>query len=403
MAAYGADPDDDDGVDVLDDGPPASGSGTRLLLLTAVVLLAALMTVVVVARTGERARPAPAPEPTATQDVRPSRSPSPSPSPDRPRPERVHDRLATAPMPDAAPTWELFVQDATYVHRINLASGERTRTRIEVAPQFATGGAFVPAPGGVLTYPGDSAHASWVPDDGPARVVPLTGPGERGLWTRVLPGPPGRVWVVRHDYQPAAYELASVGVTGWDGDPVRRLDAPGGGGWSGAVSDGSDGVLVPAAGGTWEVTPEGPRRISRGEVVAVGPRVQVLLDCDDTLVCSDHVRDRATGQQRRLAPARRDAGPGALGTTSPDGRWWAYWSVLPETRLVVVDLVTGEAVVQSGADASVDLTSTLAWTPDSSRLLALDGDGLRSVDPARGEERWVELPVPGAVRLALRG
>lgn len=399
---------DGDGVDHLDQGPPSPSDARRLLLLTVLLLVGALVAVVALSRPVGSSAPEPSspPPPRPSPSVRPTPSPTPSPRADVDEEQPVLDTSGVPVLPDADPSWELFLQTATDVQRLQLSTGDVVRTRSRVASAPGSRAAFLPGPDGVLAFSEESGTAEFVPDDAAAERVEVPGAqGGRGFAT-LLPGPPGQAWLSRFDYDRGSTTVELLDLSGRSAGGRRTITVPGTA-WPAVLPDGVGGLLVQATGGVWSLAGDRPSRVTRGRVLATGPRALVLLDCDDALVCSRYVREQATGLERRLGPAEPSDGFTETGLTSPDGRWVATrgYGTDGTDRVVVVDLLDGRTVAtlhDDGGSLSVDPTNALVWTPDGRQLLFLDGDGLRLLDPGTGEQRRVELGGVTPVRLALR-
>ena len=69
------------------------------------------------------------------------------------------------------------------------------------------------------------------------------------------------------------------------------------------AGDPAGGVVVGAPGGTYQVGPDGARRLTTGNLIALSPRVAVATECgEDFNDCGLFVLDRATGQRTELDP-----------------------------------------------------------------------------------------------------
>ncbi|SDE58712.1 hypothetical protein [Auraticoccus monumenti] len=399
---------DGDGVDHLDQGPPSPSDARRLVLLTVLLLVGALVAVVGLSRPDASVTPEPsptAPVERPTPSTRPTPSPSPSATADEDQP--VRDTSGVPVLPDADPSWELFLQTARDVQRLQLSTGDVVRTRSRVASAPGSRAAFLPGPDGVLAFSEESGTAEYVPDDAAAERVEIPGALERSRgFLSLLPGPPGHAWVSRFDYEGGATAVELVDLTGRPAGGESTITVPGTA-WPAVLPDGVGGLLVQATGGVWSLAGPRPQRITRGRVLATGPRVLVVLDCDDALICSRYVLEPGTGRERRVGMAQPSDGYAESGLTSPDGRWMAVRERGGDgtDRVVVTDLLDGRTVASlpdGGGSLSVDPANAMAWTPDSGQLFHLDGDGLGLFDPATSERRRVELGGVTPVRLALR-
>ena len=157
-----------------------------------------------------------------------------------------------------------------------------------------------------------------------------------------------------------------------------------------AGGDPIGGVVVGAPGGTYAVGPDGVRRLTTGNLIALSPRVAVVTDCgEDFSDCGVFVVDRASGQRTELelsAPGNpigvfdlQSAGfwgfPELLGAVSPDDRWAPTMVTGGRQQFGLLDLTTGEYV-----PISPNPPSGLWWSPDgrsviynqNSRLMLFD-------------------------------
>ncbi|SDE58754.1 hypothetical protein [Auraticoccus monumenti] len=391
-----------DGADHLDHGPPSPPQARRMLLVTVLVLVAALVAVVALTRPDGSAAPEPTPS-SPTTPGRPSTRPTPTPGPsgtaDRYAP--VQDTLGAPVLPGADPGWDLFLEGADEVFRVRLATGELVRTRIRVPAGQGYSSAVVTGPEGLLTYSGPSATAQLVPDDGPATEVALPGVEDPDTYPEVYPGPPGELWIAVRDAA-GTIVLTRVDARGRVIEGPRPVPVAGS-----LWADGRGGLLLTAPGGLWQLEGDRARRLAVGSATAVGARALVVVVCDDELACERQVLDRDTGEVRVLGPADpHDTRYGLTGSTSPDGRWWARWTLGSEgrPRVQVLDLGTGSTVLEHELDADglLDPLSSMTWTPDGGLLLLLTGDGLAAADPRTGQLTSLDAPTGELYRLSVR-
>lgn len=138
----------------------------------------------------------------------------------------------------------------------------------------------------------------------------------------VTAGPPGRLWLTR-----IVKGRSVTTLTDFDG---RRRQVDGipfqFRGYDDVRSDGAGGLLVSGPGGWYQLTADGPRRVTAGNVLATGPRLYLATECDARLWCSRYLISR-TGHWRRVSAAPiNDYG---TGTISADGRYAATYSAAP--------------------------------------------------------------------------
>jgi len=368
--------------DVLVFGEARSGGGPgrlrlRKLGLPAVLAAALLAAVVayVAGSSGTVAAPSASPSPVA-----PSRSPLPSLSSDAPEVTELGHPLLGVTAP-----WELFGLGPDGVVRIELARGRITRTA--VPPVDSSGPiSFLAGPGTAIVRPLDAVAGYAVPDGQRART--LAGP--LGAFGPALPGPdPAHMWaVVQSNGQVQAMRLI-----GFDGRPTAASIAlpPTSGG--NAAPDGAGYLVVYAAGGTYDLRPGSIRRITTGQLLAMGPTGWLTLECDDQLRCFTVAVDRSTWAHRVLGPAISTSGPSGL--ISPDGRAAAIATQDSSgaSSVHLIDMSNGkDRVLAVPARGDGD---GMAWSPDGRWLFVAGTDArVHAIDPTgRDHDLGVQLPV----------
>lgn len=188
-----------------------------------------------------------------------------------------------------------------------------------------------------------------------------------------FPGPGGNVWLVQADGGPLdSVDLVTVdGLASGTHIPLNGL-VP-------AAGDDDGAVLAQGLGGVYRLSTGGVQRITNGELVAFGPRTDVVDECDDQHRCVTSVIDRASGVRRALGPTTvTPAGPTPYGTTSPDGAW----AIRPvrdgdAARLMLIDLSNGQSTTidDYGTSSSADyfwLAPVAAWSSDSRFVVYVD-------------------------------
>lgn len=139
--------------------------------------------------------------------------------------------------------------------------------------------------------------------------------------------------------------------------------------------------VVDGPGGVYLVSDRGIARLTAGEIVALGPTIALVHECDPALVCEYATIDRATGARHALpalsVPNLR-IDPVAWWTytdeaVSPDGELaMVFATVAPEhgssevteSELVVVDLDSGEMTAMPDIHPQPWM-SGVSWTADS--------------------------------------
>lgn len=84
--------------------------------------------------------------------------------------------------------------------------------------------------------------------------------------------------------------------------------------------DGAGYLIVYAAGGTYDLRPGSTRRITTGQLLAMGPTGWLTLECDDQLRCFTMAVDRNTWTHRVLGPMISTSGPRASSRQTAEPR-----------------------------------------------------------------------------------
>ncbi|MFC7548077.1 hypothetical protein [Plantactinospora sp. GCM10030261] len=288
--------------------------------------------------------------------------------------------------------YELYGRGPDSVVRIEFAKGRVTVTPV---PTLASSGAvnFLVGPDLVVIRPRDAVPGYVVPDGKPAERARedfnRSGP--------MLPGPdPGSVWVTADDVRGAMLLVRFDGKhTG-----VAVAAPPGTGGF--AEPDGAGYPSIATTGGVYSLRPDGVRRMTTGELLAVGPTHWLARECDERLRCGGVLIEQRGGARR---PVRLPAGGVGMsgGVVSGDAARAALLVAGPggSPRVHLLDL-------RSGADRPVDLPvdaslNPLAWSPDGRWLFAAGLDGqLHTVDPATAEVRDLGVRLPQIGQVVIR-
>jgi hypothetical protein len=266
------------------------------------------------------------------------------------------------------------------VVRVELATGRVTRTGLGGLEHVPV--EIVPVRGGVLVHSRDDGRCFFVRDDRPTSgAVPAlerSGP--------MLPGPDlDHVWVMSEPDPNAPMELVTLDgrrtMTGVAGS-VRPSSYP--------VPDGGGYPLVLGVTGTYWLSPQGPRRVTTGAVVADGPTGWLVLESDDAGRRGGVLVER-TGHRRPVsflsptAPARPEGVVG--GTLSPNGRRAALYEGDPARplRLDLVDLATGATVPTGVRLFAGTVLRSPRWSPDGRLVVSVDeSGGIVAVDTSTG-------------------
>ncbi len=291
---------------------------------------------------------------------------------------------------------DIFARSSNAIYRIQtrrqtITATPTDRMDIDGPVPFITGPTQVVLRG--YDTGASSRSGSLVPDGRPAQAVQ----GLLATADDLLPGPPGRVWVASYEETPTLRLSDFSGRPARDGSVASVVR-----GYQSVIADGSGGLLLQGVGGSYQLTREGPRRITRGAVIATGRGHILTSDCSDRYRCSYYLYDRATHQQRRVGPDR--VGEGALGTVSRDGRYAAIvsWQDTDQPLVRVLDLRTGtiSARLDQGTDAQVDPNS-LIWLPGD-RLLRITDGALVLYNAATRTSTTPDLGLPNLLQLTIR-
>jgi hypothetical protein len=291
--------------------------------------------------------------------------------------------------------WELFGRGWEGMVRVELARGRVTTTT--VPPLSSTGPvSFVVGRNWAIIRPLDRVDGYLVPDGRPAHRLAgaLDGAGP------ALPGPDDdTVWVQAGS--PDHTTMALVGPDGRSTGVSVRLPADANGF---AASDHNGRLTFYATGGVYLAGPTGIRRITSGNLVAVGPTRWLVRECDDRHRCATVVVNRTTGARRTL-DVKVDLRDVSAGLIAPDGSAAALL-VNTQAGLIAAHLLD----LASGRDRRLDVPidqqydeSVTAWSPDGRWLFIAGADGkLFPVDAATGRVHDLGVPLPPITQLAIR-
>jgi hypothetical protein len=290
------------------------------------------------------------------------------------------------------PRWDLFGLGFSSVVRIELATGRVTETPL--GPLGNADLSLVPVHGGVLVHPADYRAGYTVADGRPATLMPsaLNGPGP------LLPGPDlDHIWVQVGNDEAARMVLATL-----DGRLTRTSVAVPSYPTFEPVPDGAGYPLFGAVGGFYRGAPAGLQHVTEGMVVAGGPAGWLAVECDDHDRCSAVLIER--GGRRREVPGVADPRVPA-GVLAPDGRTAAvYVTGAPATlTLTLLDLVSGRRRSVGMTVGEGQGVSSLAWSPDSHWLFAVDATArVLVVDAGTSRARILVGDLPNVRQIALR-
>ncbi|RLK24662.1 hypothetical protein DER29_2583 [Micromonospora sp. M71_S20] len=358
------------------------------------LVLAAGVGLAVYARTGADRVPPPA-----------SRSPSPpvaSSAPEATAP--ATPGLATTGAPPAVTEvgrpllgitggWQLYGRGPDAVVRIEFARG-----RVSITPVRAlrsTGPvSFLLSPDGVVIRPVDAVEGYRVPDGRPSTETTndldrsgamLPGPDPESVWVSDGDGVRPRMLLARFDGRATGVEIVlPAGVSSF------------------AQPDGAGYPAITATGGVYTIRPDGVRRITMGDLVAVGPRHWLARECDERLRCAG-VLISHPGGARRAVPLPAEITAFDRGAISGDGRMAALvaMNATGAPRVHLLDLGSGVVrVLGLPVEAS---PGSVVWSPDGKWLFVTGLDGqLAAVDAATGRSRDLGVRLPQVSQLVVR-
>ena len=168
-------------------------------------------------------------------------------------------------------------------------------------------------------------------------------------------------------------------------------------------ADGHRGLILSSPGGFYALGPDGPRRLTRGQLLAVGRSQVLATDCDSTLHCSRYLVDRSTGARQVVGPAPVNDDVGGNGAVSDNGHYaalWA-WSRSGSVELRILDLRTQATVARLADENGAGDASSLFWLADH-RLMGVLNGGLFLYDPRTGKVSRPDLDLGEIQQLGLR-
>jgi hypothetical protein len=371
----------------------SSHSGRRIGAPTIAAGLVALLVVAVIARHGHSAAPPrqPARTPVVAAPIEPERAPPRGPA----RAAPLVSPGVRAQLLGVKAGWNLFARAPGLVVRFEFARGIVTRTAV---PTLRSTGpvSFVVGPQGAVIRPLDVVPGYLVPDGHFARQLPVAlrhgGPA--------LPGPkPGQIWV--QTTIGTHLTMALLSRSGRKTGVSMRLPR----GIAPYASDGNGYLLVTRKTGIYDARPTALRRITSGQLLAVGPNHWLTRQCDATGDCTTTIIDQFSAGQVRFDDNDRDHNE-PTGVISPNGEIAA----LPITAsdgavtLLVVDLVTGvENHLSTHLSPQGAFDSEVAWSPDSKWLFAASARGaLLAVNARTGHTRRLRIAPPQISQLVVR-
>jgi hypothetical protein len=300
----------------------------------------------------------------------------------------------------ATSDWSLFARGPSVVTRIQ-PSGLVTTTSV---PAVGSSGPvfFVAGPDRVLVRPLDNVSGYQVLDD-PPTVQPLPGALNRGAV--MLPGPdPHHVWLTSDTTSGAdGAKMQLVGIDGSPTDTSIRIANNSGT----PLTDGDGYLFYFDVGGAYDARPSGSKRMTTGQLLAVGPTRWLSVECDDADRCAVTVTDRADGQRRTLPTSTQVFVQ--YGQISPDGTTAALlMSNLSGTEVSVhlIDLTTGidrdTQITVPISDYGNSGDGTFAWSPDNRWLFTTANGKLVAINRGTAKPVDLGLNLPPLTQVVIR-
>ena len=242
-------------------------------------------------------------------------------------------------------------------------------------------------------------------DSGEAQLVRGEEPPVRvqvgDAWSMYFQPDTGRFWRVSPMF--TGSEVTDVVEIDAEGTQTGRSFQIPPGLWPQA-GDPAGGVVVGAPGGTYQVGPEGARRLTTGNLIALSPRIAVATECgEDFNDCGLFVLDRASGERTELDLGISESGdpirvfdlqnatfwgsPELMGAVSPDDRWAPAINPNSGEQFGLLDLTTGEFVPVAPTPPS-----GLWWTPDGRAAIYNQNSRLMLFDTE--QRTWTDLLSP---------
>ena len=386
-----------------DDDRPESVDRRRLVVAGAVIAVVALFVGWALGRSGEspagEAQPPPTTEASGLETLAPAVVPSTVPVTTRPV-------VRPGPTTTTVPEW----------HQATLADIDPAAAALDIRIVVVGGGRIVELDTGsgemraletgrrYSQPPIVNAGEDWIVirdlDSGESQLVrngELPIPANIGdAWSTYFQRDTGLFWKVAPVFMSS--EPTKVVEIDQEGNETGRAFQLPPGVWPGGV-DPTGFFVVGAPGGTYAVDPDGARRLTTGNLIALSPRIALVTECgEDFSDCGVFVLDRASGQRTELelsAPGNpigvfdlQSAGfwgnPELLGAVSPDDRWAPTMVTGGRQQFGLVDLTTGEYV-----PISPNPPSGFWWSPDGRSVILNQNSRLMLFDLV--QRTWTDI------------
>lgn len=333
----------------------------------------------------------------------PQPSPTPSPAPSRGTTSPTENDAVTVRdvgerVFGVSADWELIAHGPGNVIRLELAEGRITTTEI---PQLQSSGpsSLLAGPGWVMVRPLDHVPGYLVPDGQAAQE--LRGPFAGGQ--PVFPSPrANKIWVERHRTDATGMTLLWPHAPSGErlGSPIRIPPTA-----SGMLTpDGAGYVLTTSPGGTYVARPDGLRRVTPGQIDAVGPNHLLATECDEQARCGHVLITRDSGKRRAL-DGTVDTTTWPRGVIAPDGSLAAVVrdDVGNRPILSIIDLDTGQERTLGVSVRGGFAQSGVVFSPDSDWLFAVATSGaLVAIDTETFHIRTNPFRLPSLTQVTIR-
>ena len=299
------------------------------------------------------------------------------------------------PLLPGAGSDEVFAQTSTAVYRVELAKGQVTRTSTPLLDQASS---FVAGPGWVVFKTIDNDPGVVVRNGRRAAPLP-SGLRPNG---RLYPAPGGDLWLVPENPTRGSRVVTRVDI---NGQSVKGQSFRVSAGIGFPTADAARSLFVTNSGGMYQLTPSGVRRLTTGDLLAMGRHHVLVWDCDALARCQPYRLDRTYNRRTKMSAAHKailelyqgnlaqaqDFGGGDL---SPDGTCAALrfpGTQLDSWPLAVVDLTTGQSHTLPGNVTDTNPNTQFTWTANSRYFLALTDHQLRTYDTTTGTTRTIPI------------
>lgn len=309
----------------------------------------------------------------------------------------------------------LYVETATEIVRIDLATGTITQTQSE--PMIADSN-FVAGQGWAIwkevhAVAGSPNPGVLVRDGEPAE--PLPPPLNTG--GRIYLADPDHLWWL-HDQLPQGGGRFDhyAELTDLQGRPAGpKIAVPEG---LDPIPDPAGLLLTTTIAGVYQLSPAGTSKVTTGTLVAVGKHQLLVWDCDPHAQCGPYLVDRNTEHRSPLAAAAskalrtiypaaqlsQQAEPADWNLISPDGKsvvLVAQAGGQGPVRIHVLNLATGDISQLPGTLTNFDANAQYAWTANSHWLIAITDNTLNAYQPATSTIRTLTGLNQPALHLAI--